>query len=553
MEYQCKDCGTDVSNQPRYPDPLGNWFCAKCYQKHNPLKLEGKEEEEPESGFQWWFDFLEWVQARPGVAAAFGLAPLFLIGLLIVSALNSGGSDSAGKGFTLFLSSTEKVKRQIQALADAGQITNIEDLELTKPEDNLNALVRIQRSAQWLNADLKERAIELVQRYPYDASPEDSVWGIWESEAAETIRNSGDSLGQLMELTPESRAFLEWNEGPGSQKFNQHLTAIRTLSYLLRLNSLLWIHRGDALEAITSIDRQWLLSNSMQEQPWTLAQATRVASLRFALRSMEQWIQKWRPDLTLLERWSGRLEISDLEKSLQLAIQGDRVQAYGYFSNPNLLFQVFKAPFGEEFSGQQRSDLLDSVSSQLVNDFEIFQSQMEALESTMQEGYPARLKQVERQKNALLATGGDVAWSSQSAPPNLDSWIGLNRPVISTLKLPGVYQMTERFALAETYLRALKAAVMIEKYRLETGKQPPSTLEKFPRDIQRKWPVDPYGGFEMFYQKVGDVYRIYSHGEASIQGTTSGESILTRKAEPIAEVYIDISRQKEFTRKTNDQ
>lgn len=108
--------------------------------------------------------------------------------------------------------------------------------------------------------------------------------------------------------------------------------------------------------------------------------------------------------------------------------------------------------------------------------------------------------------------------------------------------------MMERFALAETYLRALKSALLIESYRLDTGEEAPFSLDDFPRSIRKQWAVDPYGGFPMFYQKVGDVYRIYSHGSETIQGVTSGESILTRKSEPIAEVYIDVSRQKVFER-----
>lgn len=548
MEYQCKDCGTDVSNQPRYPDPIGNWYCAKCYQKHNPLKLEGKEEIEEPARFQWWFDFQDWIRDRPAMGMALGVVPLLLVGVLIFSLMRSGDSGTGGSGFSLFMSSTEKLKQRVQALADAGRVTRFEDLDLTEPDDEINALIRIQRAAQWLNEDLKQRAIELVRDYPFNASPEDSVWEAWDASAESAIQNSGDSLKQLMDLTPESIAYLNLASGPGSLKFNEHLNAIRTLSYLLRLNSLLWIHRGNASQAISSIDRQWLLSNSMREQPWPLAQATRVASLRFALRSMEQWIQKWRPDKELIDRWSTRLKMSDLESSLELAMRGDQAHAYSYFTQPNQVFLVFKAPFGEDFTGEQRKDLLKAFGSQSVRDFELFHSQMKEIEESLKEGFPARLKLVERMKKAFIAAGGDISWAEQTVSPNLDSWIGLNRPVISTYKLPGVYKMIERFALAETYLRALKSALIIEEYRLETGQPAPGSLDEFPRSIRTQWAVDPYGGFPMFYQKVGDVYRIYSHGSETIQGVTSGESILTRKSEPIAEVYIDVSRQKNFDR-----
>jgi hypothetical protein len=56
--------------------------------------------------------------------------------------------------------------------------------------------------------------------------------------------------------------------------------------------------------------------------------------------------------------------------------------------------------------------------------------------------------------------------------------------------------------------------------------------------------LDPYGGFQMFYQKVGGVYRIYSHGPEAALNVKSRESILVRDRKPIAEVYIDTSKQK---------
>jgi hypothetical protein len=98
--------------------------------------------------------------------------------------------------------------------------------------------------------------------------------------------------------------------------------------------------------------------------------------------------------------------------------------------------------------------------------------------------------------------------------------------------------------LAETYLRALRAALKIEIYRKQTGNEPANNLEEFPGSIRSSWPLDPYGGFPMFYQKVGGVYRIYSHGPEAALNVKNRESILVRDRKPIAEVYIDTSKQK---------
>ena len=545
MDFQCKDCRADISNQPRYPDAINNWYCGPCYQKRNPLKIADQEDETSSTQFGWWDDFVIWISLNKPLSAALGVGALVLL-MIGLNFLKSGQDDGAGEGsgFSLFRSNRDKVKQQIEKLAESGTATKFQDLDIPEQSTEDNAFVIIKRAAQWLNPELKDKAIDLVRKYPIHASPDDNLSVAWEGSAAKAIEEAGDSMNKLEDLSPDSWSMPPSGLGPGSLEVNEHLNDIRTLSYLLRLNSLLWIHRGDAAQALISIDRQWLLSNSMRHEPWTISQTARVASLRFALRSVEQWIQKWRPDEELAEHWLNRFEQSDLESSLTLAIEGDQVHAFGFYQNPSSIFQVFKAPFGAEFSGDQRKQLQDQVESQLMKDFGLFSSQIVTVKDSLPLKYSDRLKQIERLKRDFLAADGDLDWNTKTTPPNLDSWVGLNRPVISTLMLPDVYQLISSFALAETYLRALRAALKIEIYRKQTGNEPANNLEEFSGSLRSSWPLDPYGGFPMFYQKVGGVYRIYSHGPEAALNVKNRESILVRDRKPVAEVYIDTSKQK---------
>ena len=191
MDFQCKDCRADISNQPRYPDAINNWYCGPCYQKRNPLKIAGQEDETSPTQFGWWDDFVIWISQNKPLSAALGVGALVLL-MIGLNFLKPGQADGVGEGsgFSLFRSNRDKVKLQIEKLAESGTPTKFQDLDIPEQSTEDNAFVIIKRAAQWLNPELKDKAIDLVRRYPAQASPDDSLSVAWEGNAAKAIEEN---------------------------------------------------------------------------------------------------------------------------------------------------------------------------------------------------------------------------------------------------------------------------------------------------------------------------------------------------------------------------
>jgi hypothetical protein len=118
----------------------------------------------------------------------------------------------------------------------------------------------------------------------------------------------------------------------------------------------------------------------------------------------------------------------------------------------------------------------------------------------------------------------------QFAEQNADSVILNNTPLLSALNFPSLLKgFGEKPAFNLTKINIIKAAIQVLNYQESTGQPLPVNLEGFPADLTSKWPIDPYSGNPLHYEKVGDQFRIYSYGRKHLPAITGeGEAVLDK-------------------------
>ncbi len=80
-----------------------------------------------------------------------------------------------------------------------------------------------------------------------------------------------------------------------------------------------------------------------------------------------------------------------------------------------------------------------------------------------------------------------------------------------------------------TKINIIKGAIQVLNYQESTGQPLPENLEDFPEDFTSTWPIDPYTGKPLHFEKLGDQFRIYSYGRKHLPAITGeGEAVLDK-------------------------
>lgn len=273
-----------------------------------------------------------------------------------------------------------------------------------------------------------------------------------------------------------------------------------SLVQLLQAEALLRIDDGDRAEAVRTVGLIMDLSRMLDRVPLSGAQSTRFYSLHQALTVIENLLSSAAPstgELEILETWLRTAEAEALEtKSLRRALQGDRVL---YIESTRGSSSDMAARNGPGMGGPPMVPFAFEVMN--------WTGRWDLLAA---EGV--------RDRTAVINLLDLPLHERQPQLRRVESEIA-NRPERERLPLPwfdGVWtaRLLRAHMDAIARLRAARAAMAVERWRLSSKMPLPETLQEIVPNALEKLPEDPFDGQPLHYTRkaVGSGYQIYGLG-----------------------------------------
>jgi hypothetical protein len=318
---------------------------------------------------------------------------------------------------------------------------------------------------------------------------------------------SGDVLARAQELLPkvseaikrstdaasvdgEARFPIEFEHGINAT--TPHVMGLIRLARLIVLRHRLAIARGDAGQAIESLNLTLATAEALEFEPETISQATRIAILRMLFRELPPLLD----NVELTKEQLAELQIClariDFQKGVRRGLLGERAAGYHAFhylveDQPDLLFGKKVAGDGKLRRPADFRYYLDSMSQLLT-----------AADCPLPEAR-AQAKRVDASVKEILKSG------SRSKKRELAG---------STLLLESAFSTFDFWANGVADRDCAVAAIAFRRYQLAHGK-PPESLAALCPEFLASVPQDPFAKTPASLRLVvaDDRFAIYSVGE----------------------------------------
>jgi len=395
----------------------------------------------------------------------------------------------AGIGaFTLFrLRLKSKLQARIDAIRDAGYPVTCAELDkwYTIPENAENAAYTI-IDAFWCYRESGEiESLPLIGQAKFPARteplPEDMKVSI-----VKYISDNNETLTLLHKASAIEHCSYPVDLSSGFEvQLNQHLSSLRKCMMLLKLEAVLHAENGQSKSASRSIMSGFGLARSLAKEPVFISQLVRIACHGIAISTLERTINRTVLTSEQLVEFDSCLIKAEDRSALARAFVGDRCPFLDALKKPDSLKSAITGnnmpitPFIELYIALGLADVETMIYLDFIDEY---------IEVT-------KLPLHQRQK------ASDALETKLASMSNIHVLLKNHTP--SLLRII----MIELRHIAG--LRAARAGLAVERYRLATGKLPDKLLELIPVYLESV-PKDPFDGNQLRYRKLETGFVVYS-------------------------------------------
>lgn len=314
------------------------------------------------------------------------------------------------------------------------------------------------------------------------------------------IATNIDTFDAIREMRgrPKSHYPVDWSKGIAT--LLPHLAPVKSLTILLHAKAVYEIDRQQDAAAMDAILDSFAVSHSLYAEPTLIAQLVRLASVNYALLSIERYLH-YRP----LTRAQAKTLLAAIDAAEQdnragmvKGLAGERCLGISIFqSTPKQIAQILNnggssAPsFGPEVLYTLRN--LFGITGR---DFAFYNDMLaQWMEASRLQPPDSILKA--REVSARMKA--KITWIT----------------TLSSQLLPALERVMEKTADSDARLRLTRAAIFVEQYRAHHSKLPDTLPEAAP-DLPVTALVDPFDGQRLRYRKLGPPaqgFILYSVGQ----------------------------------------
>lgn len=308
------------------------------------------------------------------------------------------------------------------------------------------------------------------------------------------VARNQKALALLHQAAAKSRCryAIDLNAGENTQL--AHLAKIRRCAQLLEQEALLNAGKDRMDLAAQSVLAGLRLGRSLEAEPVLVSQLVRLAVEQIAVSGLEQAINRRpfsEPQLAELQAAFREAESADAA-AIARSLATERCMGIAFFQSPA---QEQRKQLGALGNAGSISALEDYRKTPTYNaDFNFCLDQMSNLIAAA---------------NAPFPEGLDAAsqWVSEVSDVRSKGYL------ISGLLMPALAKTLEKSATAVAALRAVEAAVAVERYRLAHNNALPDSLNQLVPQYSTAVPSDPFDGQPLRYRKASpEGFVVYSLG-----------------------------------------
>ena len=296
---------------------------------------------------------------------------------------------------------------------------------------------------------------------------------------------------------PKSHYPVDWSKGIAT--LLPHLAPVKSLANLLHAKAVFEIDRQQDAAAVDAILDSFAVSHSLYAEPTLIAQLVRLASVNYALLSIERYLH-YRP----LTRAQAKTLLAAIDAAEQdnrsdmvKGLAGERCLGISIFqSTPRQIAQILNNGGSSTPSfGPEALYTLRNLFGITGRDF-VFYNDMLAQWMEISRLQPPDSILKAREVSARMKA--KISWMT----------------TLSRQLLPALERVMEKTADSDARLRLTRAAIFVEQYRALHSMLPVNLLEAAP-EVSTTALVDPFDGQRLRYRKLGPPaqgYILYSVG-----------------------------------------
>ncbi len=388
----------------------------------------------------------------------------------------------------------EQARKELQAELDkikvAGEPMTLEEIIPPEVPDEENAALLYQRAFEelsWSEGDVNilGNLGRSIAEPPRSEAPSMAT-------IERIVANNTTALALLENAAkrPECRFPVDWSAGMAAQ--TPHLAELRLCALLLAAQTALQMERGEASEALHTIETGLSMCEAIRDEPNLISQLARYAITSILLRPLRVALDEkvsTRACRGLFDYLAGM----EFMQSLVRTLWAERVVGDGVFDvlrqDPERAMEEWPRPGGGSGSGIYAAPLGHTI----LNVDEVMYLRLMARK---------------------IAAAEKSSWDSREELAEIDRRVeALSFPHIVTASLLPIYARstaTRDRAIARVGLA--QVALVLKAYKNEKGEYPES-LAQLPEVIE--WadlPEDPFSGQDFIYRREGEGFLIYSIG-----------------------------------------
>ncbi len=300
---------------------------------------------------------------------------------------------------------------------------------------------------------------------------------------------------------PQFRFDIAFEDGPAA--LLPHLSQIKSEANAFRIAALAGAAHGNVAGSIHAIEDTLRCGQLLSTEPTLISQLVRVACLSLALESMEQLLSRQPLNVAQLDQLRAMLERANLEGVARNTLVYERPFCLASF-DPQVMAQTLTNPApgdsaeeaAENASNVRKGFSVLRAAGYLTPDRKLM------LETFKQAIALAELESPDSlvQYKALI---DDASAKARKFPPKL----------FSSLMLPSLERIPEKFASYEARRRAALTAIAIEQFRLAHNGELPEQLEALLTEYISAVPQDPFDSKNLRFEKLATGFVVYSVGD----------------------------------------
>lgn len=277
----------------------------------------------------------------------------------------------------------------------------------------------------------------------------------------------------------------------GYETLLPHLSRLREMVRLLSLEAIIAAEEGDSQKAADAIRAGFGWARSLDREPILISQLVRIACFTITVDGLERTLS--RTSLTDTQLEGLRKLIHEMETSQPIARSMEGERCFGTALFRRSVWQLS----GGFIPATSRWSALPQIGVYKVNglmdlDHLHLLRFMDRCSQVWQSPLPARLQN---------------SHSLESTLTNQPSFC-----LLSGMLLPSLSHVVVKDARSIARLRATETALIIERYRVATGRLPNQLSDCAPTFFVST-PVDPCDGQSLRYRRLAQGYVVYSSGE----------------------------------------